>query len=207
MRMPKTNTYTLSEIDSKVLDEIASKIKTGAIAVIPTDTIYGIVGVAKNAETVERIYKLRKRASSKPMIILISSIEQIEDLGLKLNETQLNIFKQIWPNKISVVIDCPIKDLHYLHRGQNSIAFRMPDDKFLKNLLAKTGPIVAPSANFEGEKPSENIENAKKYFGDNISIYIDGGTLTSKPSTVAVLKDSKLQILREGAVEIPKSLQ
>lgn len=198
--------YSLSEAKSK-LKNISLNIKGGEIAVIPTDTIYGIVGSAKNPEVVEKIYRLRKRAKDKPMIILISSANQIINLGIKLTKTQLEIFKKIWPDKISIIIDAPDKNLHYLHRGKNSLAFRLPDHEFLINLLKQTGPMVAPSANFEGEKPSENIADAKKYFKDAVSIYIDAGTLKSKPSTVAVLNDSKLTLLRKGAVKIPKSLQ
>lgn len=203
----KSSSLKLAEIDSKLLLEIAKQIQEGEIAVIPTDTIYGIIGSAKNSDTVEKIYKLRRRASSKPMIILASSVKQIQDLGIKLNSEQIEIFKKIWPDKISVVIDCPSKDLYYLHRGKKTLAFRIPDDKFLTDLLEKTGPIVAPSANFEGEKPSESITDAINYFKDGVSLYIDGGTLKSKPSTIAKLEDSKLTVLREGAVKIPKSLQ
>ena len=78
--------FQLRDIDSQKLQEIAAQIKDGAVAVIPTDTIYGIVGNALNQKTVEKIYGLRKRTSSKPMIILIESEKQIEDLGVKIKE-------------------------------------------------------------------------------------------------------------------------
>lgn len=200
----KSQTLKLSDIHGEVFNTFANKLKDGAVAVIPTDTIYGIVGPAKNPSVVEKIYRLRKRASSKPMIILAASIDQIKGLGIKINSGQIKILNKLWPNKVSVVIDCPFKKLPYLHRGKKSLAFRLPDNKFLQNLLETTGPLVAPSANFEGEKPSEDIRGAKQYFKDNVDFYIDGGKLKSLPSTVAKLEKLNLTILREGEVKIPK---
>jgi L-threonylcarbamoyladenylate synthase len=196
--------FPLSQVVDEKLKELGLLIKQGQAAVIPTDTIYGIVGSALNVKTVERIYNLRRRASSKPMIILIESEKQISELGVKLDDVQSKILSQIWPNPLSIVIDVISKKLHYLHRGKNSLAFRIPDNRWLLNLLKVTGPIVAPSANFEGEDPAKNIIAAKNYFKDSVSFYIDAGDLESKPSTVAKLDGDKLRVLREGAVKVPE---
>ena len=79
--------------DLNLIKEIAGVIKNGGIAVLPTDTIYGIVGLAENKSVVERIYKLRKRTSSKPMIILVSSVDQIINLGVKITFAIIIILK------------------------------------------------------------------------------------------------------------------
>lgn len=202
----KSQTFRLSDIKGRHLEKISKEIKNGAVAVIPTDTIYGIAGSAKIPKTVEKIYRLRKRASSKPMIILVSSTEEILKLGVKINLKQKEILKKIWPNKISVVFGCNFKNLHYLHRGKKSLAFRIPNNEFLLNMLKITGPVVSPSANFEGEKPAKNIDEAKEYFKNSVSFYIDAGDLNSHPSTVVKLDKLKLTLLREGAVKIPKEL-
>lgn len=202
----KSQTLKLSDINGKVFNTFAKHLKSGAVAVIPTDTIYGIVGPAKNPSVVEKIYRLRKRASSKPMIILAASIDQIKKLGVKINLRQIKILNKLWPNKISIIIDCPFKKLHYLHRGKKTLAFRLPDNEFLQDLLETTGPLVAPSANFEGKKSSEDISGAKQYFKDNVDFYIDGGKLKSLPSTVVRLEKLNFTILREGVVKIPKEL-
>lgn len=192
--------------DLNLIKEVAGVIKNGGIAVLPTDTIYGIVGLASDKTAVERIYKLRRRTSSKPMIILASSVEQIAELGVKVTLKQKAIFKKLWPNPVSIVIDCPSQKLHYLHRGKKSLAFRIPNNEFLLNLLKITGPIVAPSANFEGGSPAKNIDQAKKYFTDSVPLYVDTGQLDYPPSTVVKLEKNKLILLRQGATSIPKTL-
>ena len=179
---------------------------------MPTDTLYGIVGSALNKKAVARIYKLRKRDLRKPMIILVSSIADIEKFGVILNPKSLILLRKLWPGKISVILPCPSKKFFYLHRGKKSLAFRMPAKKSLIELLKITGPLVAPSANWEGLPPAKTIKEAKKYFGDKvypeqgrrIDFYVDGGELKSLPSTLVELKNKKIILKREGAKKFKK---
>lgn len=189
--------------DPHLKNKLIDTIKSGGIAVIPTDTIYGIVGSALNPKTVEEIYKLRKRSSSKPFIILISAIRDLEKFGIKLTVKQKEFLKKIWPNPVSVVLVCKEEKFKYLHRGANSLAFRIPKDNELLKLLKDVGPLVAPSANFEGEKPSETLENAKEYFSGSVSFYVDGGQIKSQPSTLISLdNDGEFKVLRQGVLRV-----
>ncbi len=178
--------------------EIVDKLKSGLVEVIPTDTLYGIVGSALNPQTVEKIYDLRRRSKDKPMIILISGLDDLNQLGIDLNESDKKLLNQIWPNPVSVILPCHNPDMTYLHRGKNTLAVRMPKDEELLNLLKQTGPLVAPSANFEGEPPAQNVTQAKKYFADQVAFYIDGGDLISQPSTLIELTNRQIKVLRQG---------
>ena len=178
-------------------------LKNGEIAVIPTDTIYGIVGSALNPQVVERIYKLRQRSKDKPMIILISSLNDLNQFNIKLTKKQKEFLKKHWPNPLSVVLQCSDNQWKYLHRGTESLAFRMPKDEKLLELLKQIGPLVAPSANFEGNPSAETVEEAKKYFGNNVDFYIDGGRFISRPSTIVELnEDGIFNILRQGRYKV-----
>lgn len=167
------------------------------------DTIYGIVGSALNPLAVEEIYVLRKRDTSKQMIIMLSSLDDLLDFDIVLTLKQKDFLNKVWPNPISVILPCPYDRFFYLHRGQKSLAFRIPDNKKLLKILQQVGPLVAPSANLEKEKPAETIADAKKYFGDKISFYLDGGNLKSKPSTIIQLfEDGKWIVLRKGSYKV-----
>lgn len=180
-------------------DKLVELLKNGQIGVMPTDTIYGIVGSALNPEVVENIYKLRSRTSGKPMIILIAGLDDLNHFSIELTKEEKDFLKNYWPNPLSVVLSCPSEKFKYLHRGKKSLAFRMPNNQKLLEILKKTGPLVAPSANFEKEKPPETVEETKKYFGDKVSFYIDGGILKSKPSTIIRLyKDGARIVVRQG---------
>jgi len=142
--------------------QLLNLLKQGKVGVIPTDTIYGIVGSALNPQTVEEIYVLRKRATNKPMIILISSLLDLKKFGMHLTKAQTDFLKKIWPNPVSVVLPCTLAKFTYLHRGKKSLAFRMPKNDELLQILKKTGPLVAPSANIAGEKVAENRDILRK---------------------------------------------
>lgn len=185
--------------------EIVSVLLDGGVGVLPTDTLYGLVGSALNKASVERIYSIRKRDLKKPMIILISSVDDLKDFGISLNPEQEKILKKMWPAKVSVVVECNDKRMKHLLRGGKTLAFRMPDDKDLLSLLKKTGPLVAPSANLAGQKPAEDFKGAYKYFENKVDFYVDMGKIKGEPSTLVRLEgDGKIEVLRRGAVDVLK---
>ncbi len=168
----------------------------GGVAVMPTDTLYGIVGSAQNTAVVNRIYVARKRNPEKPCIVLVGDISEITKLGIILTPEQK---KEIESFEVptSFILDCEHKEFEYLHRGTKTLAFRLPLNKSLQELLKKTGPLIAPSANTEAMPPSTNITQAKNYFGDSVDLYIDGGEIEGKASRVVKLhKDGSIDILR-----------
>lgn len=180
------------------MDATLQQLKNGGVGVIPTDTIYGLVGQALNKPTVERIYKLKKRSSEKPFIILISSINDLEKFNISLSDDTRKILKKVWPGEVSVVLDCTNESFEYLHRGTKTLAFRLPNNKFLKDLTREVGPLVAPSANLEGYPNARNIYEAEKYFGDQVDFYLDEGEKISEPSTLIKITNGDVEILRQG---------
>lgn len=171
-------------LNQEIIKDISFLIKTGKIGIIPTDTMYAITCSAFNKESVEKIYKLKKRNKNKPLIILISSIKDISLFNINLNKEQKEILKTIWPDKITFIFSYQNNKFKYLHRNTKTLAFRVPNNKDLLKLLKKTGPIVVPSANIEGKKPATTIKKAKEYFKDSVDFYIDIGKLSSKPSII-----------------------
>lgn len=185
-------------LDNKELIEL---ININKIGVIPTDTIYGVIGSAMSPRVVERIYDLKNREESKPMIVLAASEKQIRKT---FNVSIPDKIAEDWPEKTSVVIST--EDFSHLHRGKKSIAFRVPQKEELKYLLKKAGPVVAPSANPEGRESAKTVIEAKNYFGDRVDFYVDEGELNSSPSTlVKVKEDNTFEILRKGATD-PESI-
>ncbi len=191
------------DLSFKEDDKVIELLKAGKIGVMPTDTIYGIVGSALNPETVEEIYNLRKREKDKPFIILISSIDDLKKFEVRLTKEQKDFLEKSWPNPLSVILVVNADKFKYLHRGKNSLAFRMPKDEKLLKLLKQTGSLVAPSANLAGVKPAETIKEAKRYFGSKITFYVDGGKLKSRPSTIVQLyEDGTRIVLRKGSFKV-----
>ena len=180
------------QINKRISEALGKKLKSGKIGVIPTDTIYGIVSSALNRKSVLKLYKIRKRNLKKPMIVLISSIKDLDLFNVKIDKRKI---KKYWPGRLSIVF--PVKKFDYLHRGRKSLAFRLPKNKYLIDLLRISGPLVAPSANIEGKEPAQTVEEAKKYFGDKIDFYLDAGKLKSKTSKIISLERGLVEVVRK----------
>ncbi len=193
--------------------KLAKIIAADKIVVIPTDTIFGVAASAFSAKAVERAYKILKRNTKKPFIILVSSFEDLALFDVRLDAAAEKILEKIWPGKVSVILPClPAKasataglskKFEYLHRGTKSLAFRLPKKKSLIALLKKTGPLVSTSANPEGKKPAETIAEAKRYFGESVDFYAGDGKMKSLPSTLVEIKNGKISVLRKGSGRLP----
>lgn len=171
----------------------------GGIGVLPTDTLYGVVGSARIPETVERIYTLKRRDPAKPFIVLVSRPDDLEEFGVVLSQALRDQLAQYWsPGHVPTSIILPTIDAQfdYLDRGTGMIAFRMPQKDTLLDILKETGPLVAPSANMEGEPPAKTVAEARRYFGTDVDFYVDGGTLEGKASTIIELNEDGMRVVR-----------
>jgi L-threonylcarbamoyladenylate synthase len=177
-------------------ETLGKDILAGKIGVIPTDTLYGLVGSALNKETVERIYEVRHRDQRKPCIVLISSTDDLKRFGIETTPVMRQILNDVWPGPVSVILPCTDNAFEYLHRGTDSLAFRFPNNKELLTLLRTTGPLIAPSANPEGMPPATTIATARDYFGDSVDFYVDGGVRNGTPSRLARIKGAELSFIR-----------
>jgi L-threonylcarbamoyladenylate synthase len=185
------------------MTDISKKLcKAGAVGVIPTDTVYGLVSRATDAVAVERMYKIKKR-DAKPGTLIAANIDQLVALGIK--RRYLTAVEQWWPGALSVVIPCG-DELAYLHRGMRSLAVRIPDKPELIQLLEQTGPLATTSANDPGQPTANTVEDARRYFGDAVDFYVDGGDMSGHvPSTVVRIVDDAIEVLRDGAVKIDEN--
>jgi len=178
----------------KNLNNIIKILKNDGVGIIPTDTLYGLVGSAFSKKAIDRIYKLKKRDRKKKLIILISSLNDLKKFKIKINKEQKVVLNKYWPHFAEVSRG----KLEAVSVILNGIAFRLPKNKKLIEFLKKTGPLVAPSANPEGKEPASNIKEAKKYFKDKADFYLSGGVLKGKSSKLIKLnKKGKEVILRK----------
>lgn len=171
-----------------VRKEVIACLKGGGIGVMPTDTIYGLVGSALRAGTVARLYRVRRRERGKPFIVLISSSTDLKKFGIQPTMRTGALLKKIWPGPVTVILPCSQKRFVYLHRRTGAVAFRVPKPTWLRTLLRKTGPLVAPSANIAGERPARTVRGAYAYFRGTVDFYVDHGTRGGAPSSLIEVK-------------------
>ena len=136
------------------------------------------------------------------MIVLISSLDDLKLFKIKLNDKERTVITELWPGRVSVILNCPYPEFRYLHRGTDTVAFRLPEKNQLIDLLKEVGPLVAPSANPEGKEPAKTIEEAKGYFGDKVDFYLDEGQVLGLPSTLVAVENGKPVVKRSGEINV-----
>lgn len=188
------------------LPEAGMLLAGGEICILPTDTIYGFVASALLPESVERLYKARGRDERKPCIVLLSSADDIARFDRVVSSEERRILNRVWPGAVSVILSGFSEPFSYLHRGTGTIAFRVPNVSELRGMLRISGPIIAPSANPEGMKPAETIEESELYFGGRADFFVDGGRLSGLPSTVVKVENNHLSVVRQGVAKLPSAV-
>lgn len=182
--------------------KLIALINDGRIGVIPTDTVYGLVGKAASEKAIKRMYAVKSRAQQ-PGTTIAASTDQLSRLGFPI--AQLLRAKNYWPNALSVEMSAAHIP-HYLSTGEPVMAARIPDKLDLTNLLRATGPLMTTSANAPKQPTSTSIQMAIDYFGDEVDFYVDGGDLSGRPPSTIIGFDSngKIIIYRQGAVKIER---
>lgn len=171
-------------MNDKAFEQITTVLANGGIAVVRTDTIYGVIARASKKRAVEKVYEVKKRRPSKQCIVLIPGSGSVR-------EHSATIARFSSPDQPPTSIVVPKTDEHeWVLRGGKTIAYRVVRDEFLKKVVQAVGPVIAPSANPEGLPPARTIAEAKAYFGDAVDVYIDGGEVPDsvQPSRIIEVK-------------------
>jgi L-threonylcarbamoyladenylate synthase len=192
----KINVPVFDDLTDPALIEL---LLNGGIGVLLTDTVYGLVGSARNPETARRVIDVKGR-KYKPGTLVAANVTQLIDIGIKRESIQAA--EKFWPGAVSVVLPTE-EGLEYLDIGMKSLAVRIPSKSELLNLLETVGPLLTTSANRPNEPMVTSIEEAQEIFGNRLNFYVDGGSLSMPTaSTIIRIENDQIELLRSGAVVI-----
>ncbi|MBI2677030.1 MAG: threonylcarbamoyl-AMP synthase [Candidatus Yanofskybacteria bacterium] len=185
-----------------VIAEACRVLRLGGVVVYPTDTVYGLGTNACDSFAVNQIFKIKKRAYSKPLPVIARNIEWVDALAF-FNAKTRKVVESIWPGAVTVVLPSRNQVSSVTTAGRSSLGVRIPDFVFTDKLLGKFGyPLTATSANISGEEATNDINKIIQRFQDSNcrpNLIIDAGILPkSKPSTVIDLTSGLPKVLRVG---------
>jgi L-threonylcarbamoyladenylate synthase len=172
------------EPSDDVLDEIADVLRAGGVALLPTDTIYGLHALAIDEEAVARVRSMKERDDQKPFVIIAASADQLE----KIVATIPDVLREIWPAPLTAI----------LASGETTIAARVPDLPWLRALLNRTGPLISTSANRSGEPPITTPEMLAGDLLESLNAVLDAGPREGQPSTIVDFTGDEPRVVREG---------
>lgn len=176
--------------------EISLLLQRGGVVVLPTDTIYGLHAVATNARAVERITQLKGRADEKPFVVLASSLDQLDALGVVFRNDVRATLDDLWPAPLTAIL--PLRNPIPASRGRQSLAVRIPAVEWLRDLIRETGPLVSTSANRSGEPPVSSPSELPADIADAVDGIVQTHATGNNPSTIIDLSGESPTVIREG---------
>ena len=170
----------------------------GRVIIFPTDTVYGIGCKIRDLDGIERIYNIKHRPKEKPLACLCASLEQIKEIA-EVDKVSEALIHKFLPGGFTVILKSK-REIHNLI-GYPTIGVRIPNHKIALDILKENGPMLTTSVNESGAVPlNEYDEIVKEYEGMVDKIYDTNTESMNKPSTVVLITDGCVKILREGPV-------
>ncbi len=195
----------LPESNQKIKKEIikATEIlrKSGIVA-FPTETYYGLAVDPFNSDALDRLYKVKKRESAKPLLVLIDDKSKLSLLVKEIPPVFLPLMDNFWPGPLTLIFNGNDELPMQLTGNTGTVGIRISSHPIALRLTKSFGgPITATSANISGKKAAESVGDIQRQFGSSIETVLDGGrTPGVAASTIVGLKNNELALIRPGVI-------
>lgn len=191
-------------INAEEIKSASTLLKAGQLVAFPTETVYGLGCDAANVEALARLYRVKGRPGTHPVIVHLASVEQLKDWAQTVPPEALALAKKFWPGPMTLILKKSDKVLPEVSGGQDTVGLRIPSHPVALALLKefKSG-IAAPSANRHGRISPTTAAHVKSELGDLVAKVLDGGNCTvGIESTIVDLSSDKPRILRPGMITL-----
>lgn len=196
---PGSVRFDVATQPAEALDAAAAAIRAGECIVLPTDTVYGIGADAFSTAAVQRLLDAKERGRDMPPPVLIAEPSMLRSLGSGITAETLQLARGCWPGALTIVVTAQPELTLDLGDRDETVAVRVPDHAFTRELLRRTGPLAVSSANVSGREAALSVDEAIDQLGDRVAVYLDAGPAAGPvPSTIVDLSGDDPRILREG---------
>lgn len=180
----------------------AEDIAAGNLIVYPTETVYGIGADVFNQVAVKNLFIAKKRPFDMALSVAVSDKRMMERIAV-LDDNADKLIKAFLPGPLTIIIEKQPDVPDLVTASSRKVGIRIPDHPIAIEIIKRTGPIVATSANLHSHPDAVEINEAIGDFGSSISTYIDAGrSPLGKPSTIVWLMKGQIEIVRQGAISI-----
>lgn len=191
------------ESRTAVASATAKALKKGKVVAAPTDTVYGLLALATNPDSVERVFEIKGRERGKALPLFVSGVVSAQEVA-EVSREQREFLSRVWPGKMTCVLRAQ-QDMVKGTTQEGKVALRVPDHSFLLSVLRQVGkPVTATSANVAGEptvSDSSRLEDIFDERKEKPDLLVSAGVIESSlPSTVVDLTQEPYRVIRQGAV-------
>jgi tRNA threonylcarbamoyl adenosine modification protein (Sua5/YciO/YrdC/YwlC family) len=185
--------------------EAAAALRKGDLAVVPTDTVYGVAADAFSPAAVANLLAAKGRGRQMPPPVLVGTVRAANALVEDMGTFAKDLIDEFWPGALTLVMRANRSLIWDLGDTKGTVAVRMPLHEVALELLKETGPLAVSSANSTGARPATTAGQAEAQLGDAVAVYLDGGPCPGEvPSTIIDLTGSMPKLLRAGVIPVER---
>jgi L-threonylcarbamoyladenylate synthase len=183
------------------VEEAAAAVRKGELAVMPTDTVYGVAADAFSPVAVATLLAVKGRGRQAPPPVLVGTVRAAMALVEDVNAAGKDLIEEFWPGGLTLVLRANRGLAWDLGDTKGTVAVRMPMHPVALEVLRETGPLAVSSANLTGQPPAVTAAEAEAQLGESIAVYLDDGRCPGNiPSTIVDLTGPIPRLLRRGAI-------
>ncbi len=182
----------------------AALLQAGDVVAIPTETVYGLAADARNGDAVAAIFRAKGRPADNPLIVHIAQLSDLDALVRDVPPVARALAEAYWPGPLTMIFDKADGVPDEVTAGLSTVAVRMPSHPVAQRVMALSGcPLAAPSANRSGSPSPTDAHRVAEDMEGRIAAIVDGGACSvGVESTVVSVTDSRVRLLRPGAVTV-----
>lgn len=186
----------------KIIERAITLLLEGELVAIPTETVYGLGADAKNPAAVQKVFTVKGRPTTNPLIIHLPNWDAMTDWAIDIPDSAYQLAKAFWPGPLTLILKRHPSVPKIVTGGQDTVALRVPNHPLTLELLERfKGGIAAPSANRYGRISPTTAEHVREELGDAVSYILDGGPCQiGIESTIVYLAGDNPFILRQGSI-------
>ena len=183
------------------LDEAITKLKTGEVVAIPTETVYGLAADANNESALRQIFAVKQRPVNNPLIVHIADISHVEQWAAEFSPLARKLAEAFWPGPLTLVLPAKASVSSILRAGEPTVALRVPNHPLTLALLQMSGlALAAPSANKYTQLSPTKAEHVATGLGNDLAILDGGACQVGIESTIVSVEGENWRMLRHGMI-------
>jgi L-threonylcarbamoyladenylate synthase len=183
------------------LAQAIAKLQQGELVAIPTETVYGLAGDARNDNALRQIYATKQRPADNPLIVHIASADQVADWASEFPPLAQKLAEAFWPGPLTLVLKAKPEVSTIVRAGEPTVALRVPAHPLTLQLLQQSGlSLAAPSANKYTQISPTTPEHVEHGLGEQIAVLDGGACQVGIESTIVSVDGEDWQLLRHGMI-------
>ena len=197
----KVDAQTSAADIALAVDAAISAVKSGGLAVIPTDTSYAVICDAFNNSAITKLRMAKKQNSDIALPIAAGSIETIRGVA-KFSTIANDLASALWPGPLTLLTVAQDSLSWNIGQAGSALAVRVPHHEVAQAVLAAVGPTVMTGAQTMGQAAVQTVEQAQEALLDLVDVYLDGGPLSPRISTVIDATTDHVRMVRSGELSL-----